>query len=219
MRTINYIVIHHAAVDQPDLQKMIKSINNSHKQRLHDKINWFWYYIAYHYVIWVDWKIVPTRPLSEIWYHASNYKVNKESIWIMLSWNLDKHEPTKEQMEALINFTLQLLEEYPDAKVCYHKDFAKKTCPGNKFPYDLFRKSLNMASKFKSIFEKEVSNPVFTEHEDYDKATVADVKYLVEIGLSRAYKRLIEYVDKENKKDRTAMSTIYQSLKSLFKKW
>ena len=219
MREIKYIVIHHAAVDQPDLDKMLTSINRSHKARLHPKPNKLWYYIAYHYIIWVDWETKQTRLLSEVWYHASNLAVNKTSIWIMLSWNLDLHAPTTEQLASLISLVMELKERFPWARVCYHREFAKKTCPWNMFPYDLFNKAITMVSKFKSIFEKEVTDPVFTAHEDYDTATIADVKYLVDIWLTRAYKKVIKYIDDENKTDRNLISKIYNSLISLIKKW
>lgn len=218
MRQINYIVIHHAAVDQPDMKKMLKSIDNNHKSRLHPNVNWYWYHIAYHYVIWVDWETVKTRPEAEVWYHASNLAVNKTSLGIMLSGNLDKHEPTNIQLITLVCLVQKLKEKYPKARICYHKDFAKKTCPWTKFPYDLFTKMITMASKFKAIFEKEVSDPVFTEHEDYDTATIADIKYLIDIWLARSYWKMLEYIDKENNKDRNLIAKTFNYLKWLIKK-
>lgn len=99
MRKINYIVIHHSAVTQPDIYKLIKSMDRTHKERwLHTVKNWLWHYIAYHYIIWVDWKIIQTRLLEEVWYHASDKNVNKTSVWIMLSGNFDKDKPTKNKL-------------------------------------------------------------------------------------------------------------------------
>jgi hypothetical protein len=71
-----------------------------------------------------------------------------------------------------------------------------------------------MASIFKQYFEKEVLNPVFTDHDNNDNATIADCKYLVEIAISRATTRVYKYVDAENKKDRTFIGRIFSFLKS-----
>ena len=154
MRDINYIVIHHAAVVQNNLSKLIASMNNTHKSRwLHTSKNWLWYYIAYHYVIWVDWEIKQTRPDAEYGNHASNAMVNKTSIGILLSGNLDIKEPTEQQMSALVSLVNKLKITYWDTVlVKYHKDFANKSCPWIKFPYDLFNKLIAMSSKFKEIF-------------------------------------------------------------------
>lgn len=215
MRKINYIVIHHTAVDQSDINKLISSINISHKKRwLHRTRNLLGYYIAYHYIIWVNGETKQTRMESEIWYHASNLKINKESIGISLSWNLDKHPPTKKQVDELLNLISNLKIKYGQhIKIVYHNMYAAKTCPGKKFPYALFNKYNIMASKFKEIFEQEVKDPIFTVHDDKENATISDAKYLMEIWIARALKKMYAYIDSENGKDRSFINKILSFLK------
>lgn len=125
MRKIDKIVVHHSAVDQPDLDKALKSFNKTHKVRF-NRNKWYpWTeYIQYHFVIWEDWTVKKTCPIKEVLYHASDYRANQDSIAICLSWNFDKHPPTAKQYWALI----KLIWEF-DLPVYYHNQFANKTCP------------------------------------------------------------------------------------------
>ena len=123
------MVIHHSAVDQPDLNKLINSMNINHKKRkLHTSLNRLGYYIAYHYVIGVDGTIKDTRDINEIGNHASNYTVNKEGIGVCLSGNLDTHAPTDAQIASLINLITLFKKSY-DISVVYHRDYVNKSCP------------------------------------------------------------------------------------------
>lgn len=215
MRKIDSIVIHHTAVDQSNMIKLITSIDKSHKLRwLHKTKNALWYHIAYHYIIWVNWEVTQTRLHSEIWFHASNLTINSKSIWIALSGNMDNHAPAKNQMDALMVLILELNKIFwKTLDIRYHNEFAKKTCPGKKFPYVLFDKQMTMASKFKEIFLKEVTDPIFSVQDDPEKCTIADAKYLMEIWIARSLKRLYTYVDEENRKDRSFINKILSFLK------
>ena len=142
MRTINKIIIHHSAVEQPDVKKLLNSINRTHKERLHKKENGYWNYCAYHYLIWVDWKILKTRPLEEIGYHASNRPVNKTSIWICLSWDFDITQPTQAQFEALIWLIKELKTGFKRLDVEPHNKYSKKTCPWKNFDINRLYKLL-----------------------------------------------------------------------------
>lgn len=66
MRDIEFIVIHHTAVDQSHLPTLLTSINNNHRQRLHPQPNGFGNHIAYHYIIDINGVVEHTRPLTEI---------------------------------------------------------------------------------------------------------------------------------------------------------
>lgn len=130
------IVIHHTAVTQPDLNKLITSMNNSHKARFNRKKGYEWSeYVQYHFVIWVDGEVRKLAPLKEVLYHASNYEINQQSIGVVLSWNFDKDKPTQAQYGAL----LRLIWEYK-LPVSYHRDYTAKTCPWNNFDYDIVSK-------------------------------------------------------------------------------
>lgn len=215
MRKINYIVIHHTAVDQKDMAKLIKSINISHKQRwLHKTADGLGYYIAYHYIIGMGGDIKQTRFDSEVWYHASNLKINKESLGISLVGNLDKHPPTTDQIIVLWSLINDIKNKYGQhIKIVYHNMYSKKTCPGKLFPYALFDKFNTMVSKFKEVFLQEVKDPIFTVHDDNTPATVWDAKYLMEIGVARTLKKIYTYIDSENKKDRSFIDKILSFLK------
>jgi len=134
-RRINKVVVHHSAVDQPDMDKLLQSIQRTHKEKLKQPADKNWSHIAYHYIIWVDWDIRRTRDLDSVWRHASNLAVNKESIGICLSWNFDKHKPTREQYESLF-ILLSKLERKFNFTIHGHNEYADKTCPGNLFDMD-----------------------------------------------------------------------------------
>jgi len=133
-RAIKKIVVHHSVTPRDlELHKSISSFDSNHKKRLHKTKNGFWYHISYHFVIWWDWKYIPTRPLDEVWYHASNLKVNKESVGICLTWNFDVEKPSEAQY-ATLNWIIKNLEEiYGDLEIHEHNEFAKKSCPGKNF--------------------------------------------------------------------------------------
>lgn len=212
MRAIKHIVIHHAGVDQPSLSKLMDSINNNHKSRLHKTKNDFGYHIAYHYIIGVDWHIKPTRPIAQIGNHTANAAVNRTSIGIMLSWNFMNKEPEKVQIDRLIMLLSTLLDTYwYDIEIWFHKQYSKTSCPGTKFPYDLITNRKDMASKFKVFFEEEVKEPIFTVHWEKEQATIGDVKYLIEIAIHRAMKRLYDNI--ESTKDKSMWSKVFSFLK------
>lgn len=133
MRLLNKICIHHSLVDQPDIDKALKSFSDNHKERLHRTPNGFGNHISYHFVIGIYWEIRATRPINEVGYHASNLSVNKESIGICFSGNFDKHQPTPKQYDTGVQLIKELKEKYWDLSVHWHKEFANKSCPGNLF--------------------------------------------------------------------------------------
>ena len=197
------------------MKKLVTSVNASHKKRgLHKIPNSLWYYIAYHYIIWVDGELKQTRAESEIGFHASNLTINNTSIWIVLSGNFDRNVPSEKQLLATAQFISHLRTKYwQHIKVVYHNMYAKKTCPGLKFPYALFDKLTAMVSKFKQVFDEEVKDPIFTIHDDKDVCTIWDAKYLMEIGIARAMKKLYEFIKVEDQKDRSMIQRIFSYLK------
>ena len=139
MRTINKIVVHHTAVTQSNMDLLISSINNNHRDRLHPTANWFGNHIAYHYVIWVDGEVRHTRPLDEIWYHASNWPINQTSIGICMSWNFDIESPSTKQYKACFQLISDLKTQFWNLDISGHNEFSSKTCPGLNFSfYELY---------------------------------------------------------------------------------
>lgn len=129
-RLINKIVVHHSITPRDlDLDKTINSFNNTHKERLHTTANSLWYHIAYHYVIWWDWEVVKTRGLDEIWYHASVWEINRESIGICMTGNFDEEKPSEKQLESLAKLIRELQNDYSGLTIHSHNEFSSKTCP------------------------------------------------------------------------------------------
>ena len=131
-RRITKVVLHHSAVKQDDLEKLTRSIQKTHKYNLWQPVDQYWSHIAYHFLIGVDWTVRTTRDLDSIGWHASNYKVNKESIGICLSWHFDDSYPTKEQYRALYNLIVKLQRKYRFS-IHEHNEYANKTCPWKHF--------------------------------------------------------------------------------------
>jgi len=136
MRKINKVVIHHSAVEQPSLDKLCASMQRTHKARLKQPADKNGSCVAYHYIIWVDWDIRQTRDINSVWRHASNLKVNNESIWIMLSGNLDKRSPYRIQLKALYSLLRKLDREY-NFIIHLHREYANKTCPWSQFMLEM----------------------------------------------------------------------------------
>ncbi len=201
MRKIKSIVIHHSLTQQPDIDKLISSISRTHKARLHKKPNWFNNHGAYHYIINYDWEIRYTRPLNEIWYHASNWPVNQTSIWICLSGNFDIESPTDEHYTSLAKLIKELKIEYWDLSIHLHSEFANKTCPGKNFDFNRLMSTImsfykNIWEKsFKSIPEKEriFKNPeAFLERtKDLDDNNkFSELTYLIAILTEKLWKKI-----------------------------
>lgn len=124
MRDINKIIIHcSATVEGRDYT--VSDINIWHIKRGFDCI-------GYHFVIYRDGTIVKGRALEKIGAHCKGY--NKNSIGICYIGGLDayrraKDTRTNEQKKALDNLIETLTQDYPNATVHGHNEFANKECP------------------------------------------------------------------------------------------
>lgn len=135
---IKKIVLHHSITPRDfDIDKSISSFNNTHKERLHPQENSLGYHIAYHYVIWWLWDVIQTRGIDEVWYHASNWKVNNESVGICLTGNFDEEKPNEKQLKALWNLLLELENEHDGVNIHFHNEFSSKSCPWTNLTVDI----------------------------------------------------------------------------------
>lgn len=147
MRTIDKIVIHHAAVTYDlDPIKTLASFEKTHKERLGSlgqPVSDLPYgNVAYHYVIAKYGNITACRAIKDIGYHASNWEVNKESIGICLMGDFDKETPTNVQYGQLRYLINTIKKEY-NVTVHLHKEYdKKKTCPGKHFDINQLSKSV-----------------------------------------------------------------------------
>ena len=135
MRSINLIVIHCSASDNPvdDSAERIKYLHSGNKKT---KITWGkyethcfgWADIGYHYVITKDGRIHPGRPIEKAGAHVKGF--NKSSIGICLTG--DK-EFTEEQFKALRHLIKEQLipnHQLSIIDVMGHRDLNKgKSCP------------------------------------------------------------------------------------------
>ena len=125
MRTIDKIIIHCSATPEGRDVKMetIKS--------WHVKGNG-WSDIGYHFVIELDGTLKEGRPLHRSGAHTRGE--NATSIGICYVGGIDKNKNAKdtrtaEQKDVLNKIVAGLLEDYPEASVHGHNEFAAKACP------------------------------------------------------------------------------------------
>ena len=88
--------------------------------------------IGYQFVILLDGTIERGRPLEQIGAHCKHH--NEQSIGICYIGGLDangdpKDTRTPAQREQLRRLVQQLMEQFPEAILHGHRDFAAKACP------------------------------------------------------------------------------------------
>ena len=124
MRTITEIIIHCSAT--PEGKAFTTAdIDRWHRQR-------GFRCIGYHYVVYLDGSVHAGRPIAEIGAHCQGH--NTHSIGICYIGGLDaqglpKDTRTPKQKEALKTLVRQLKNDYPNATICGHNEFAPKACP------------------------------------------------------------------------------------------
>lgn len=127
MRPINRIILHCSATAE-GRDYTVADIDQWHKAR-------GWQGIGYHYVVYRDGSIHNGRPMEAVGAHTSGY--NKDSIGICYIGGVDangkpKDTRTPEQKKALRELVAKLKEQFPNATVHGHYEFAQKACPSFK---------------------------------------------------------------------------------------
>lgn len=122
---INEIIIHHSAGENTS----VYDINRMHA-------NNGWGGVGYNYYIRTDGTIYKGRDLAYSGAHCIGK--NDTAIGICLEGNFDNHEPSNEQMGALIVLSLNLSQQYDITKISPHREYNSTNCPGKYFPWDLF---------------------------------------------------------------------------------
>lgn len=124
MRKIKEIIIHcSATVDGKDYT--VADIDRWHRAKGYRKI-------GYHFVIYRDGSIHAGRPKAEIGAHCLGH--NTYSIGICYIGGLSKEQKPKDtrtpqQRMALRSLLEQLREEFPEATIHGHNEYANKACP------------------------------------------------------------------------------------------
>jgi len=164
-RTINKAIIHHSVSSRDQtLAKSIKSFNANHKKRLHPNKNSLGLHISYHYVIAWDGSYQQTRWINEVGYHASNLKINKESIGICFTGNFDNEKPTEAQYKSAI----KILSKYPKVSIHWHNEYATKSCPWRNLDLNRLKEMLFYESMRRKVHWKTpIDNRIFKDPEAF----------------------------------------------------
>ncbi len=124
MRKINKIIIHCTAT--PKGQNVsVADITNYHRTIGFETI-------GYHFLIHLDGKIEKGRPLTRIGAHCRGH--NTDSIGVCYVGGVNAtgkpaDTRTEDQRWALRKLLIGLREQFPNARIHSHRDFAAKACP------------------------------------------------------------------------------------------
>ena len=125
VRTIDKIIIHCTATPV-GREVTVDEVRRWHRERGFADI-------GYHYLIHLDGRVSPGRPLRQMGAHCTNH--NMHSIGIAYVGGLARDcrtsmdTRTPAQRKALRGLVGQLLRDYPGATVHGHREFAVKDCP------------------------------------------------------------------------------------------
>ena len=124
MREIRFIILHCADTEVDDCID-VSDIDRWHKEQ-------GWVGVGYHYVITTDGRVQQGRPLEVVGAHCLYY--NQDSIGICYIGGRRNgvlaDTRTEAQRRAMEQLVLELMERFPKAVVCGHRDFnPDKACP------------------------------------------------------------------------------------------
>ena len=125
MRNINKIIIHCSAT--PDGKNFtVKQIDACHRQRGFNGI-------GYHFVIYLDGSIHVGRALAKAGAHCKGYNAHSIGVCYIGGVAADGKTPkdtrTDAQKESLVKLITELRQQFPNASVHGHREFANKACP------------------------------------------------------------------------------------------
>ena len=124
MRKITEIIIHcSATIEGKDYT--VADIDHWHRQRGFQMV-------GYHFIIRLDGSIEQGRPLDLIGAHCSGHNVHSIGICYIGGLSMDglpKDTRTPQQRASLKALIKRLREEYPNATLHGHNEFAPKACP------------------------------------------------------------------------------------------
>jgi len=154
-RDWKYIVLHHTASEQGD----VESIHESHL-RNKDKSGRPWLGIGYHFVVgngrgMPDGSIEPTFRWKQQLQgaHAGVAEYNQQGIGIVLVGNFQNAPPTGAQLTSLKRLVRGLSREFEIGSdhVIGHADVKATECPGTNFPLAEVRDSVTAWEDRKSL--------------------------------------------------------------------
>ena len=125
MRNINKIIIHCSATPEGK-EFCVEDIRRWHRKRGFADI-------GYHFVILLDGSVKIGRPLHKVGAHCKGQNARSIGICYIGGCEADGKTPkdtrNKAQMDSLVRLITELRQQFPDASVHGHKEFANKACP------------------------------------------------------------------------------------------
>ena len=125
MRNINKIIIHCSATPEGK-EFSVDDIRRWHLQRGFADI-------GYHFVIYLDGSVHVGRALAKAGAHCKGH--NAHSIGVCYIGGCEAHSQkpkdtrTEEQKRSLVRLITELRQQFPNASVHGHREFANKACP------------------------------------------------------------------------------------------
>lgn len=141
----SYIMVHHSAVSYTRNPDQFKANNDYHKALWNFKSS-LGFFLGYNYEISKIGKLRQARKDGE--QTAACYQKNMNNgqcLHVCLDGNFDIEKPTPAQIYALRDFIKSKCKEYgiPAKNIVFHRNYAKKTCPGMNVDQEWVRGLLN----------------------------------------------------------------------------
>ena len=125
MRNINKIIIHCSATPEGK-NFTVKQIDACHRQRGFNGI-------GYHFVIYLDGSVHMGRALAKAGAHCKGHNAHSIGVCYIGGVATDGKTPkdtrTDTQKASLVKLITELRQEFPNASVHGHREFANKACP------------------------------------------------------------------------------------------
>ena len=125
MRNINKIIVHCSATPEGKAFS-VDDIRRWHLQRGFADI-------GYHFVIYLDGSVHVGRPLAKAGAHCKGHNAHSVGVCYIGGCEAHSQKPkdtrTGEQKRSLVWLITELLQQFPNASVHGHKEFANKACP------------------------------------------------------------------------------------------
>ena len=125
MRNIDKIIIHCSATPEGK-NFTVKQIDACHRQRGFNGI-------GYHFVIYLDGSIHVGRALAKAGAHCKGYNAHSIGVCYIGGVATDGKTPkdtrTDAQKASLVKLITELRQQFPNASVHGHREFANKACP------------------------------------------------------------------------------------------
>ena len=125
MRNINKIIVHCSATPEGK-EFSVDDICRWHLQRGFADI-------GYHFVIYLDGSVHVGRPLAKAGAHCKGHNAHSVSVCYIGGCEAHSQKPkdtrTEEQKRSLVRLITELRQQFPNASVHGHREFANKACP------------------------------------------------------------------------------------------